>query len=352
MTFDEFLLSENTTYNFKSGADRDKSIIKIKYNDNIEFLYIPSYLNFEIGSKLEFIGVFDRNTRKLYGDSFYLKGEYYKEIYSSLFECTVSQIYERVVDGANDLLNKYIKDNEVKLMNLSKNLFDKYISFENNYKEIEQGAITDYIYNNENEIKFSVDSYRYENESNNIKMQYIQNPQKTVENFYKQYIDNPQKEKSLRWYEGNNPYYQVSVNEYIGVRLNEQKLYEDLLNKIKLEPNDELRKKYEIIQSIKNIDAQMLTITIKHNDNEITFKYPKETLYRLEFYDTRISNPNIREQIEHLYKNMYGYEKDKNFINEISKIEYGRKILYEDNKLLNKEFNIQNSPDIVDDMFE
>ena len=70
MTIDEFLLSNEYKYDYDEGK---RSIINIRYNDNIDFLYNPSYGAFEYDYNLEFIGMFEKNSRKLYGNSFYLK---------------------------------------------------------------------------------------------------------------------------------------------------------------------------------------------------------------------------------------------------------------------------------------
>ncbi len=351
MTFDEFLLNGDTNYTFLDNNDREKSVIKIKYNDNIDFIYIPSYGEFEYDSKLEFIGMFEKNTRILYGNSFYLKGSYYENLYSSLYECSISEIYDKVVKEANVLLNSYIEKNKTNLMNLSQNLFDKYISFDENYNSIKKSAIEDYIYSNESKIKFSVDSYKYEYKTRDIIMEYIQNSSDTVKRVYDEYINNTEKGESLRWYENNNPYYNVTVKDYIGVRLQEQKLYDNLRKELEKNPNNEYRKKHEIIQSIKDLDASFVTITVKHNDKLCTFKYPQNLLYKMDFYEWHIPNLQTRGQVEDLYKDT-SWNKDEIFMKEIVKIEYSRKILYEDNKLLNKENNIQEIHDIVEDMFD
>ena len=351
MTFDEFLLSNETNYRFPSNNEKERSIIKIKYNNNIDFLYIPSYGDFEYGNKLEFVGMFERNTKKLYGNSFYLQGSYYKNIYSTLYESSISDVYDKVVNEANIILNSYIKENKDTLINNSKEIFIKYIAFDENYREIESSVIKDYIYNNENEIKFSVSSYRNEYEIKDIIMQYIQNASDTVRKIYDDYINNTEKSESLRWYEGNSPYYKVTVKDYIGIRLQEQKLYNDLLEELKNNPNNEYRKKHEIIQSIKDVDAKYFTITIKHNDKFCTFKYPQNLLYNMDFYEWHIPDLQIRNEVENLYKDI-SWNKDETFMKEIVKIEYSRKVLYEDNKLLDKENNIQETHDIVDEMFD
>ena len=45
MTFDEFLTSNETIFKFKEYENRkyDSNILKIKFNDNLDFLYKPDY---------------------------------------------------------------------------------------------------------------------------------------------------------------------------------------------------------------------------------------------------------------------------------------------------------------------
>lgn len=344
MTFDEFLLSNEYKYDYDDSKER--SIIKVKYNDSIDFLYNPAYSKFEYNSKLEFIGMFEKNSRKLYGNSYYLKGSHSRCLYSSLYECSIEEIYNKVINGANDLLKSYIEKNKNSLMKSSQSLFDKFISFESNYNEIKKSSIDDYIYDNESNIAFSVDSYRLESERRNIIMLYLQDAPKIIEKVYSDYINDTEKKKSLRWYEDNAPYHNVSVRDYIGVRLHEQKLYETLKKELEQNPNNEYKKKYDIIKSIKDLDAQMLTITIKHNDNVITFKYPKNKIDRLDYSEWDIPDLKIREQMKEIYKG-FGYDNDNLFISEIIKIEYARKVLYEDQNMLNKQ-NIEQEMNEID----
>lgn len=342
MTIDEFLLSNEYKYDYDEGK---RSIIKIRYNDNIDFLYNPSYGAFEYDYNLEFIGMFEKNSRKLYGNSFYLKGSYYKELYSSLYECSIDSLYDKVINEANTLLKNYIEKNKNILMKNTKDLFNKFISFENNYNEIKKSSVDDYIYEQESNINFAIYSYRLDSERRNIIMQYLQNESETIEKIYREYINDNGEIERLRWYENNNPYHEVSVKDYIGVRLQQQELYEKLKKELEQNPNNEYKKKHDIIKSMKNLDAQMITITIKHNEKIITFKYPKNDIDRLNYSEWNIPDLKIRNQMKELYKDCYNI--DNLFISEIIKIEYSRKIIYEDQNILNKQ-NIEQEMNEID----
>ena len=124
------------------------------------------------------------------------------------------------------------------------------------------------------------------------------------------------------------------------------------MQEIQKNPNNEYKKKYDIIKSIKDLDAQMLNITLKHGKNTFEFKYPRTILKSLDFFSSKIPDLKIREKLEKIYKKFTLKEQDENFIKDIVKIEFNRKIIYEDKDFLkNKENNIE-MPDIVDDMFD
>ncbi len=176
-------------------------------------------------------------------------------------------------------------------------------------------------------------------------MQYLQNESETIEKIYREYINDNGEIERLRWYENNNPYHEVSVKDYIGVRLQQQELYEKLKKELEQNPNNEYKKKHDIIKSMKNLDAQMITITIKHNEKIITFKYPKNDIDRLNYSEWNIPNLKIRNQMKELYKDCYNI--DNLFISEIIKIEYSRKIIYEDQNILNKQ-NIEQEMNEID----
>lgn len=348
MNIDEFLDSNKTIE--KVGKT---DILKIKYNENIDFIYKPSYGNLEYGNELHFLGIFERINKKLYGSSFDFQSKYNKEIYSNYFAGEISRIGTKLVDGANLYLKTYIEENKVQLMNNSKEIFDKYISDENNNMKIKKDAINDYIYKEDNiEMNFSVEEYSYEEHIKDLIMQYIQSPVETSKKIFDKYINNPEKAENIYI---NNNYERITVQENIGLMLQINQYRNMLLQELINNPNNEYKKKRDIISSIKDLDAQMVTITLKHDKEIVTFKYPKRLLQQIEFYGWYIPDLKIRDKVEKLYDNIYSGEKDELFMKEIAKIEYSRKVIYEDKELLNLDNsvteNIEGTHDIVDDMF-
>lgn len=350
MNIDEFLDSNKAIDNIG-----ETDIIKIKYNENIDFIYKPEYRKFEYGRELQFLGLFEKITKKLYGSSLDFQSNYEKELYSNYFAGSISSIGKNLIDGADIYLKAYIEENKLQLINNSKKIFDKYLADESNKRKVKEDSIHNYIYQEDNsEINFSVkDDYYYEENIKDLIIQYIQSPVETSKNVFKKYIDSQEKEKSLYI---NNAYEKVTVKEYIGVMLQICQYKNMLLQELIDNPNNEYKKKHNIIGSIKDLDAQMVTITLKHDDEMITLKYPRNILEQMDLYEWHIPDLKVRDKVEKLYKNIYGQEKDDTFIKEIAKIEYKKRTIYEDTKLLDLENNLSNNieetHDIVEDMFD
>lgn len=148
----------------------------------------------------------------------------------------------------------------------------------------------------------------------------------------------------------DNKFHNITPKEWIGFRLLKSEFAYTLQKEIMNNPSQENKKKHDIINAIKNLDAQMLTITLKHNDEIITFKYPKRYIYDLDYSDWQIPDLKIRAKVQELYRNINN--KDNVFVSEILKIEYSRKVIYEDNKLLELDSNLEKgNQDITDEMF-
>ena len=127
----------------------------------------------------------------------------------------------------------------------------------------------------------------------------------------------------------------------------------DLINEfifeLKNDPTNEYKKKHDIIEAIKDVDAQMLTINLCHEGKEITFKYPKDQLYNFWFSDYHIPEVSKREELKQIYANTSFY---RDFaLEDIKSISFRKQILYEDKKELELN-NEKKEIDIVDDMFD
>ena len=251
-------------------------------------------------------------------------------------------------------MNKYIEENKLQLTTLGKEIFDKYIATEWNYNNIQNNVIHDYIHNEQNDkISFSINSKQYEKDIKELILRYVQNPIETAKEIFNEYINTTEKIESIYY---DDSYHKISVKEYIGATLLEKQFKDTLLQQLKDNPNNEYRKKHDIVQSIKDVDAQMITITLKHNNELINLKYPKYLLKNMELYESHIPDLKTRDKVEQLFKDMYGTDRDNLFMKEIVKIEYKKKVLYEDKELLNLKESVSKvileTHDIVDDMFE
>ena len=346
MNFEEFLLSNEIGHQFEKSY-----ILKLKFDENIDFIYRPDYGEFEYNYNLEFLGLFDKKHKELYGTSYYFNFE--NDLKNSYFKGGIDVLKDKLYEDASNILNNYIKENKESLKKMAKPIFDKYILIEQNSTSLKNQAIQDYIYQNEyEELKFSINDYESERSTKDLIISYIKNPKETAKKIYDNYI-NRKDEIRYSSYSSNDPNFMITEKERIGARILENEFKHNILEEIKANPNNEYKKKYDIVNSIKDLDAQMITLTLKHNGKTITFKYPKEQLYRFYITSWHIPDVKTREAVEELYKDKRFY--DDYIVDDIVSIQYSRKILYEDKNLLNNDIEEtkENSiPDIVDEMLD
>ena len=192
MTFDEFLVSKETIGEF----DRD-FVTKVKYNDNIDYIFKTNYGGLNYNSELKCVGLFDKKNNKLYGSSYDFNGMFNKEMYSNFYVGSIESIKNNLYKNADKMLNNYINDNSKTLRNMAKETFDKYISYEGNYNSIKEIAVRNYIYNFEKqELEFHVNTSKYErnNDANKLTMEEIEFPEETEYRVFEEYINNEEKQ--------------------------------------------------------------------------------------------------------------------------------------------------------------
>lgn len=345
MTIDEFLVSKKASQEF----DRD-FVTKVKYNDNIDYIFKTGYGGLNYNSELKCIGLFDKKNNKLYGSNYDFNGIFNKKMCSNFYAGSIESIKNTLYKNADKLLNDYINDNSKTLRNMAKDTFNKYISYEGNYNEIKDQAVKKYIYNFEKEeLVFHVNTLKYErnNDVNKLTMEQIEFPKETEYRVFEEFINNEEKSEWLYSHEANN--IELTAKEKIGVRLLEKDLENKLIVELYNNPTNEQKLKHNIVEKIKDIDAQMLTINLCHNGNEINFKYPKEQLYNFWLSKYQIPEVSKREEIKQMYKDERGY--DDFHLEDIKSISFRKQILYENKKELELN-NEKEEPDIVDDMFE
>lgn len=341
MTLDEFLDSKQNS--IKMGY---RTLVKMNYNENIDFIYKIDLNEFGIYRDLTFAGVFEKITKKLYGSPYDLQSSYLENINSKYYAGEISELGDKLFKGADLYLNNYINDNKLELISIAQNTFNKFIADKENYDKLKKSAIKKYIYHNDIEnISFSINRDYYNNDFSKIVVEFMQNPIETSYKIYDSYLNSLNKKEKIRY---NSKVYEITIKEDIGMDLLINQFEKNFIRELKENLNNEYKKKYDIIGSIKDLEAQMVTITLKHNGEIVTFKYPKDVLYDLEHYNNQIPDLEAREKVIELGF----YNKDEPFINAIAKIEYNRKVLYEDKELLNENNKVlEETLDITDEMF-
>ena len=347
MTFDEFLVSKEINQQFDGDF-----ITKIKYNDNIDYIFKTSYGGLNFNSELKCVGLFDKKNNKLYGSSYDFNGVFNKNMYSNFYAGSIESIKNNLYKNADKLLNTYINDNSQLLRNIAKETFNKYVSYKENYDNIKEMAVKNYIYQlDNNELEFHVNTSKYErnNDINKLTMEQIEFPEETEYKIFEEYISNEEKKERLYSRAVGIADIDLTIKEKIGVRLLEKDLENKLTLELEKDSNNEYKKKHDIIEAIKDLDAQMIIINLSHNGKEITFRYPKEQLYNFWLSDYYIPEVSKREELKQLYANTNFY---RDFdIKDIKSISYRKQIIYEDKKELEID-NKKEEPDIVDDMLD
>lgn len=347
MTIDEFLISDEISHEF----NRDY-VLKVKYNDNIDYIFKTNYGRLDFNSDLKCVGLFNKINNKLYGASYEFNGTFNKDMYSNFYAGTIEQIRIDLYKNADKLLNMYIQDNIESLKEIGRKYFNEFISHKEHYNDIKNESAKKYIYHlDDYELEFNVNTSKYEksNDMNKLMMKYLELPEKTEYKVFEEYINNEEKTEWLYSRVSGIPNIKLTVKERIGARLLEKDLEDKLILELKNDPTNEYKKKYDIIEAIKDVDAQMLTINLSHDDKKITFKYPKDQLYNFWFSDYYIPEVSKREELKQIYANTNFY---RDFVLEdIKSISFRKQILYEDKKELELN-NEKEEPDIVEDMFD
>lgn len=347
MTIDEFLTSNEISHEFN-----EEYVLKIKYNDNIDYIFKTNYgiLNFD--KNLECVGLFNKSNNKLYGSSFEFNNIYKRELFSEFYIGSIEKIKRDLYKNADKMLNDYIKQNAENLRKEGKKSFDEYILNKENYASIKGNAIKKYIYNSKsNDIEFNINQSKYEisNDIYELIMKTLENQAEMEQKVFDEYINNSEKTEKLYSSVSGISDIEVTVKEKIGAKLLEKDLEDEFILKLENNPINEYKIKHDIIKAIKDIDAQMLTINLCHNENEITFKYPKYQLYNFWLSDYYIPEVSKREELKEIYKGERNYDDFQ--LEDIKSIRFRKQILYENKKeieLNNEKYEL----DIIDEMFE
>ena len=341
--FDEFLINDDVQMFSLERNSKHKNIIlstevitKALLKNNIYLLFRTNYQFLsETDFKLNVVGVFDNKNKKLYTNTKNLfdfempKSKYYID--------ELCSIENELIKDAKRVLFEYIKKNKEVLKDVGRKVFDNRLK-DKNYKNCLSKVIArEYILNVDTFHEFNNDmneENKYERYLHSMKM-----ADKTLLYLIGEKTKEEISKTLLLDYLEQKHYDNRAQKELIGCRLLETEYVNKSLREMYQEGDKSIYKKTQtIVQAIKNINAKFLTITLKCDNEEVTFKYRKDDMLILNDFDLDNKNPLIslyavyipnKKERESVDKVLKGKEENyDNYLNFITEIKWGKKILY------------------------
>ena len=336
-----------------------KFISKFQFKDGLYFLYLNTLKEVRRSNR---IGLYDEKNKKLYIHANVETMIYEFDIQKSCYyEKTFEELVEEITNKVYKLLKNYINKNKDRLKKRTIQRYKDIMCDPKNENKpyrlrIEKDILQTYILNEKEYLQ----SDNYIREINN------------VEKFLEKYYINIDlillyllyKEDFTKKLLGDYLQTFVVYNEYTGnkitnaerigleIWINEYKLNKiesiekniENLKSIKTDKNKEdeyrrLKRQHDIVYSLKDAKGENVTITLVYKGKEVKFKYPKRQMMARNnttdnkaplrpFLELLIEDDdfgNIRKEVIKL--NMKDEDCD-NYMDYITKITYGRKVLY------------------------
>ena len=343
--FDEFLINDVVQMFSLERNPKNKNIIlstevisKALLKNNIYLLFRTNYQFLsETDFKLNVVGVFDNKNKKLYTNTKNIfdfempKSKYYID--------EVCSIENELIKDAKRVLFAYIKKNKEVLKDVGRKVFDNRLKDEKYKNCLSKVIAREYILNVDTFHEFNNDmneENKYERYLHSMKM-----ADKTLLYMIGEKTKEEISKTLLLDYLEQKHYDNRAQKELIGCRLLEIEYINQSLRKMYQEGNKSAYKKTQtIVQAIKDIQAKSLTITLKCDNEEVTFKYRKDDMLILNDFDLYSKNPLIslyavyisnKKERELVDKVLKGKEENyNNYLNFITEIKWGKKILYKE----------------------
>lgn len=334
--FEDFLLDNNIRNEIFNYNNNKISIHKDIYNDRFIIIYLKEYndnlYQNRYYSKEYSLGAYiDVKDKVIYNCDYQLHRLFSDE---SVFEFTnFEAVDKKFLKEVDDYIEKYIFENIDELKEIAKEQYkkpDNYIfqNCEKGVKELfiaEDNPVIEFEKNYNHDCITSTDEFYYKDYLNN----YFDNKDETIANYANAVIkDN-------------------KINMGLAIYLYENKL--EFLNLIKLNINNEFKDLYQkkaLYNSIKDLNAKMVNVTINYNNKDFTFKFDYNTLKRdlLNNYDDTSSFGCKYDIVKKFLKENTINENgryDTSFkFSHIKSISYGKKVVYKNKdyfKVKNKE---------------
>ena len=326
MDIERFLLNPDVNDLVFEGNYNHQKIHKEQFDDRFVVIYTKTNYSYLSQNDYAVAGYLDTKDRVLYDCTFYLNELLPKE--KNLIEkSSFGVLGEKLWNEIQDYIEKYSFANEEKLKDIA---IEKYNHLEDYRIDSYKRDVREQFVEEMNPIiklQKSYSSYEFTNipeyKGHYIDVEYLNNPQKTVEKYANKIIE------TIDDYRNNK--------EELGLELLIFRDKIEYLDIIKENKNNEFKDLYikrNIYNSIKDIDVKTVNITIQYGDKSLTFKYEYSALKRDLTNDSKGSSGygKAYEEVSKFIKENSQEETSRwteefNFSN-ITSITYGKNELY------------------------
>ena len=310
--FFKFLRSGGIIKTFRYDDNKEVIVNKVKYNDKLELLYSQdNYTNdYDMNIPFKYAGIYDREKDTLYNPEYTILTHILNWDYYDDKNISSSDLYGMLENDTNDKIKELVNETKKDIFNINNVEIPEELT--------EEDVEKDFIFNKTSETL--EDEYRkYSSTKSKDILDYLTDKESFVEREGRKFVvDN--------------------ISEILkDVVISNKK--RELLKQIEDNPNHLYHKKREIINAIIENNCYTVNVTIEKDNKQQTFKYNANTLKNnysssyLSSYD--IENRSDREK----FHSEFGYSADF-YYDDIVKITYGKKTLYEDNNF--KEITAEN----------
>ena len=308
--FFDFLKSDRVIETFNYNNNSKIMVNKIKCNDKIDILYSLDTYNgtfFDLKTPFKYSGIYDKENNKLYDIDYLLRTRLLDWDYTDDRSISSSELHKKISQDMNDKINELIVDNKNDIFNIEEVEIAEEIS--------EKDILNDFM---EGETSATLKDFYIEYRS--------EKPQNIID-----YLTD--KEPFLE--EESRDFIMNNMTKIIkGLVISNEK--RKVLKQIEEDKTHPYHKIKEIVDSVIKNRCVTVNLTINKDGKEQTFKYDAEML-KNNFNSSYLSTYGIEKLAERdLFEKTYGRCEVIHY-EDIVKITYGKKTIYEDLNFKEKE---------------
>ena len=308
--FFDFLKSDRVIETFNYNNNSKIMVNKIKCNDKIDILYSLDTYNgtfFDLKTPFKYSGIYDKENNKLYDIDYFLRTRLLDWDYNDDRSISSSELHKKISQDMNDKIDELILDNKNDIFNVEKVEIEEEIN--------EKDVLNDFM---EGETSATLkDSYRgYKSENPQNIIDYLTDKETFLEEESRDFITHNM----------------IEIINSLAITNEKRKV----LKQIEEDKTHSYHKIKEIVDSVVKNNCLTVNLTINKDGKEQTFKYDAEML-KNNFNSSYLSTYGIEKLAERdLFEKTYGRCEVIHY-EDIVKITYGKKTIYEDLNFKEKE---------------